>query len=153
MFADGAETTFQELVGDQRVDLRFGADADGELYLISKANGKIWQVTGARRATAASPVALPELAPNLVAHYDFDHPVQGAPTWEADQGWSGTDIELVNGGVEMRVADRAYPGAGEALQTQQMSPARRRTTTGRPASTTPTASTRSVRSPGRTRSP
>ncbi len=99
------------------------------------------------------PVALPELAPNLVAHYDFDHPVQGAPTWEADQGWSGTDIELVNGGVEMRVADRAYPGAGEALQTQQMSPARRRTTTGRPASTTPTASTRSVRSPGRTRSP
>ncbi|WP_340697133.1 PQQ-dependent sugar dehydrogenase [Cellulosimicrobium funkei] len=122
VFADGAETTFQELVGDQRVDLRFGADADGELYLVSKANGKIWKVTGARRATAASPVALPELAPNLVAHYDFDHPVPGAPTWEADQGWSGTDIELVNGGVEMRVADRAYPGAGEALQTQQMSP-------------------------------
>src|SRR5690606_23074231 len=37
-------------------------------------------------------------------------------------GWSGTDVQLVNGGVEMRVADRAYPGAGEALQTQQMSP-------------------------------
>lgn len=122
VFHDGVETTFQELVGDQRVDLRFGADADGELYLVSKADGKVWKVTGARHVGASSPHALPDLAPNLVAHYDFDHPVAGDATWEADQGWSGTDIQLVNGGTEMRVADRAYPGAGEALQTQQMSP-------------------------------
>ncbi|MCB7137939.1 PQQ-dependent sugar dehydrogenase [Cellulosimicrobium marinum] len=122
VFHDGQETTFQELVGDARVDLRFGADADGELYLVSKADGKVWKVTGARYAGASSPVALPELAPNLVAHYDFDHPVAADATWEADQGWSGTDVRLVNGGTEMRVADRAYPGAGEALQTQQMSP-------------------------------
>ncbi|WP_407319759.1 PQQ-dependent sugar dehydrogenase [Isoptericola halotolerans] len=122
VFHDGEETTFQDLVGDRRVDLRFGADADGELYLVSKADGKIWKVTGARQVGASSPFALPELAPHLVAHYDFDHPVAGAATWEDDQGWSGTDIELVNGGTEMRVADRAYPGAGEALQTQQMSP-------------------------------
>ncbi|NOW00591.1 PQQ-dependent sugar dehydrogenase [Isoptericola chiayiensis] len=121
VFSDGQETTFADLVGDRRVDLRFGS-ADGELYLVAKANGKIWKVTGARYADASSPFALPELAPNLVAHYDFDHPVQGSPTRESDQGWSGTDIDLVNGGVEMRVADRAYPGAGEALQTQQMSP-------------------------------
>ncbi|WP_222928743.1 PQQ-dependent sugar dehydrogenase [Georgenia faecalis] len=122
VFHNGEETTFQELVGDARVDLRFGADAEGDLYLISKADGKIWRVTGARHTGASSPHALPELTPNLVAHYDFDHPVAGNPTWEDDQGWSGTDIQLVNGGVEMRVADRAYPGAGEALQTQQMSP-------------------------------
>ena len=122
VFVDGQETTFQDLVGDARVDLRFGSDADGELYLIAKANGKIWKVTGARHVEASSPFALPELAPHLVAHYDFDHPVAGSPTSEADQGWSGTPIELVNGGVEMRVADRAYPGAKEALQTQQMSP-------------------------------
>ncbi|MBM7832801.1 glucose/arabinose dehydrogenase [Agromyces cerinus] len=122
VFHDGQETTFQELVGDTRVDLRFGADADGELYLVAKANGKIWKVTGARNIGPSSPFALPELAPNLVAHYDFDHPAAGDPTVEADQGWSGTNISLVNGGVEMRVADRAYPGAGEALQTQQMSP-------------------------------
>ncbi len=122
VFVNGKQTTFQQLVGDERVDLRFGSDADGELYLIAKANGKIWKVTGAHRVAASSPVALPELAPNLVAHYDFDHPVAGAPTSEADQGWSGTNIQLVNGGVEMRVADRAYPKAGEALQTQQMSP-------------------------------
>jgi hypothetical protein len=122
VFVDGQETTFQDLVGDKRVDLRFGSDADGELYLIAKANGKIWRVTGAHRVQASSPVALPELAPNLVAHYDFDHPVAGSPASEADQGISGTNIQLINGGVEMRVADRAYPGAGEALQTQQMSP-------------------------------
>ncbi|MFC8599096.1 PQQ-dependent sugar dehydrogenase [Isoptericola sp. NPDC057191] len=122
VFAGGKETTFQDLVGDTRVDLRFGSDADGELYLIAKANGKIWRVTGAHRVAPASPVALPELAPHLVAHYDFDHPVAGDATAEADQGWSGTPIRLVNGGVEQRVADRAYPSAGEALQTQQMSP-------------------------------
>ncbi|UFU07979.1 PQQ-dependent sugar dehydrogenase [Ruania halotolerans] len=122
VFHEGQETTFQELVGDSRVDLRFGADGDGELYLVAKADGKIWKVTGARTVTAQSPIVLPELAENVVAHYDFDHPVDGAPTFEADQGTSGTEIELVNGGVEMRVADAAYPGAGEALQTQQMSP-------------------------------
>jgi hypothetical protein len=37
-----------ELAGSARVDLRFGQDAGGELYLLSKANGKIWKLTGAR---------------------------------------------------------------------------------------------------------
>lgn len=123
VFHDGQETTFQDLVGDKRVDLRFGSDADGELYLVSKANGKIWKVTGARSVDEpTSPFVLPALAPNLVTHHDFDHPDAVNPATEVDQGRSGTDISLVNGGVEMRVADRAYPGAGEALQTQQMSP-------------------------------
>jgi hypothetical protein len=31
-----------------RVDLRFGTDAQGELYILAKANGKIWKVTGTR---------------------------------------------------------------------------------------------------------
>lgn len=115
VFHDGEQTTFQELVGDQRVDLRFGADADGELYLVSKADGKIWKVTGAREVE-------PEPPNNVVAHYTFDNPVAGNPAWEDDQGFSGTDIELVNGGALQRVADAAYPGAGRALQTQQLSP-------------------------------
>lgn len=122
VFHEGVETSFAELVGDTRVDLRFGSDADGELYLVSKANGKIWTVTGARHVGAESPIVHPELAGHVVAHYDFDHPVDGAATFEADRGISGTEIELINGGVEMRVADPAYPGAGRALQTQQMSP-------------------------------
>ena len=120
VFADGEETTFAELVGDSRVDLRFGSDAAGELYLIAKANGKIWRVTGAHEVSASSPIVLPELAGHTVAHYDFDHPVEDDATLESDQGYSGTEIELVNGGPQMRLADAAYPGAGQSLQTQQM---------------------------------
>ncbi|MGC5616221.1 PQQ-dependent sugar dehydrogenase [Georgenia sp. Z1491] len=117
---EGVETTFAELVGDTRVDLRFGADASGELYLVSKADGRIWSVTGAHEVPETN--VLPELARNVVSHYTFDHPVADAPAWEDDLGRSGTDIELVNGGELMRVADAAYPGAGLALQTQQLSP-------------------------------
>lgn len=112
VFMDGEETTFQEIVGDRRVDLRFGADADGNLYLITKADGTIYRVTGAREVEED----------NVVAHYTFDNPVEGNPAWEDDQGYSGTDIELINGGALQRVADAAYPGAGRALQTQQLSP-------------------------------
>lgn len=43
---DGERTTMRELAGHARVDLRFGRDAEGELYLIAKANGKIWKVVG-----------------------------------------------------------------------------------------------------------
>jgi hypothetical protein len=36
-------------LGDpNRVDPRFGRDAAGELYLLSKGNGKIWKITGTR---------------------------------------------------------------------------------------------------------
>jgi hypothetical protein len=60
----------------------------------------------------------PHLRPNLVAFYDFDHPVPGDPALERDRGRSGTEIELVHGGAAMRVADRAYPGGRQVLQTR-----------------------------------
>jgi glucose/arabinose dehydrogenase len=47
--AAGVRTSMQALAGDARVDLRFGSDGRGELYLLAKANGKVWQVTGTRR--------------------------------------------------------------------------------------------------------
>ncbi|HCT79736.1 MAG TPA: hypothetical protein DGT23_24860 [Micromonosporaceae bacterium] len=62
---------------------------------------------------------LPTLRPNLVAHYDFDHPVPGDAAQEKDQGLSGTNIMLVNGGPGMRVRD----GANWALQAGQVNPA------------------------------
>jgi len=52
----GRETTMSLLAGDARVDLRFGRDAAGELYLLSKANGKVWKIVGTRRASPASTV-------------------------------------------------------------------------------------------------
>ena len=44
----GQRVTMQDLAGDDRVDLRFGQDGDGALYILSKANGTIWKVTGVR---------------------------------------------------------------------------------------------------------
>ncbi len=44
----GNLVTMRDLAGSQRVDLRFGRDGSGELYLLAKANGKIWKITGTR---------------------------------------------------------------------------------------------------------
>jgi hypothetical protein len=52
--ATGRRVVMQDLSapgapGDpNRVDMRFGTDAAGELYVLAKANGKIWKVTGTR---------------------------------------------------------------------------------------------------------
>ncbi|RSM49998.1 hypothetical protein DMB66_43950 [Actinoplanes sp. ATCC 53533] len=64
----------------------------------------------------------PSLRSDVVAFYDFDHPMPGDPALEADQGRSGTEIELVNGGAGARVRDRAYRGSGRSLQTRQVNP-------------------------------
>lgn len=53
--ADGKQVTMREVASDPgvltagkpRVDLRLGMDAAGELYVLSKSNGKIWRVTAA----------------------------------------------------------------------------------------------------------
>jgi hypothetical protein len=68
------------------------------------------------------PDVLPSLVPNLVAYYDFEHPMPGNPAKEEDQGFSGTTIDLVNGGAAMRVADAAHPSSTYSLQTQQINP-------------------------------
>lgn len=63
---------------------------------------------------------MPSLSDNLVAYYDFDHPVVADSRRETDLGTSGTDLHLINGGQDMRVEDAAYPGAGNSLQTKQI---------------------------------
>ncbi|WP_240777747.1 PQQ-dependent sugar dehydrogenase [Nonomuraea basaltis] len=118
--ATGKQVTMQALAGSTRVDLRFGRDGAGELYALSKANGKIWKIT---KAQWTPPDVLPSLRDDLVAAYDFEHPLPGDPAQEQDQGLSGTNITLVNGGAGMRVADRAYRGSTYALQTRQVDPA------------------------------
>lgn len=45
----GAPVTMQDLAGDERIDLRIGQDAEGEPYLLSKANGKVWKVVDTKR--------------------------------------------------------------------------------------------------------
>jgi hypothetical protein len=69
-------------------------------------------------ATPAGAGVYPSLVRNLVAYYDFEHPVRGNPALERDRGRSGTTIGLVNGGAAMRVRDRG----GHAVRTRQLSP-------------------------------
>lgn len=72
---------------------------------------------GPAAATAPGPV-FPTLTGNLVAYYDFEHPVPGNPALERDLGRSGTDLALVNGNERMRVRDRG----GHVLRTRQVEP-------------------------------
>ena len=72
---------------------------------------------------AGSEFVLPSLARDLVCHYDFDHPVEDQEHLESDLGRSQTKLHLINGDAAMRVADPAYPGAAQALQTRQVNPA------------------------------
>jgi hypothetical protein len=48
IFTGTTRTTMQGLAGSNRVDMRFGVDRAGELYVMAKANGRIWKVTGVR---------------------------------------------------------------------------------------------------------
>jgi hypothetical protein len=68
------------------------------------------------------PDVLPTLRRNLVAFYDFEHPVPGNPAQERDLGSSGTNIDLINGGGAMRVRDGAYPSSRLSIQTRQLNP-------------------------------
>lgn len=65
---------------------------------------------------------LPTLIPNLVSFYDFEHPVTGNGAQERDLGFSGTNLNLINGGTAMRVRDSAHPASRTSMQAQQINP-------------------------------
>ncbi|WP_151475880.1 hypothetical protein [Streptomyces albicerus] len=75
---------------------------------------------GARGDGRPPPAVHPGLKRHLAAHYDFEHPVPGNPARERDRGFSGTDIDLVNGGARMRTADGAHRGSRASLQVKQV---------------------------------
>ena len=70
--------------------------------------------------TALAADVAPGLASSLTAYYDFEHPSAGNPALELDQGLSGTTLNLVNGGAEMRTSDGAWWGSQTSIQTQQL---------------------------------
>jgi len=41
---NGVQKTLIELCGDKRVDLHFGRDSKGEIYIMTKADGKVYKV-------------------------------------------------------------------------------------------------------------
>jgi hypothetical protein len=44
---NGTGTTLVEACGSSRVDLHFGRDAHGELYILTKADGRLYKLTDA----------------------------------------------------------------------------------------------------------
>jgi hypothetical protein len=41
---NGSATSFGELSDNQRVDIRFGKDLSGELFIFTKSNGKVYKL-------------------------------------------------------------------------------------------------------------
>jgi glucose/arabinose dehydrogenase len=53
--AEGKKTDLETLTQNRRVDLRFGQDTQGDLYLFTKADGVLWKVVDAKKANNSSP--------------------------------------------------------------------------------------------------
>jgi hypothetical protein len=47
---NGSEKTLKELCGSDRVDLHFGRDSKGELYILTKADGKAYKLVNAKKS-------------------------------------------------------------------------------------------------------
>ncbi|MDZ7934251.1 MAG: PQQ-dependent sugar dehydrogenase [Emticicia sp.] len=45
---EGKPETLRNLCGSDRIDLHFGIDAKGEMYIMTKADGRIYQIVGAK---------------------------------------------------------------------------------------------------------
>lgn len=45
---DGKQTSFSDIVADQRVDLRFGKNGTGELFIFTKSDGKVYKIVGCK---------------------------------------------------------------------------------------------------------
>jgi hypothetical protein len=52
---DGKETSLAAISTDVRVDLRFGKDSSGELYIFTKSDGKVYKVIDCRTANTELP--------------------------------------------------------------------------------------------------
>jgi glucose/arabinose dehydrogenase len=75
-----------------RVDLRFGTDAQGELYILAKANGKIWKVTGTR-TFAAGPAGTTRVR-------DTMRPTNWAPVTPSKWKLTGDQVILAEAGTQ-----------------------------------------------------
>jgi hypothetical protein len=49
---NGVPETLQQLSESKRVEIRFGKDKQGELYILTKADGKIYKIVSANAGSA-----------------------------------------------------------------------------------------------------
>jgi hypothetical protein len=95
--AAGNPVRMQDLSGPgapgdpNRVDLRFGTDARGELYILAKANGKIWKVTGVKTFASA--------AAGTTRVRDTMRPSNWAPVTPSKWQFTGEQVILAEAGV------------------------------------------------------
>jgi glucose/arabinose dehydrogenase len=47
---NGSEKTLKELCGSDRVDLHFGRDSKGELYILTKADGRVYKLVSEKKS-------------------------------------------------------------------------------------------------------
>lgn len=94
---DGRSVTMRQLAmpgatGDTaRVDLRFGTDAAGELYILSKANARVWRVTGTRTFGAGGAGAM--RVADVMARESW------SPVTPARWQFNGAEVRLAEPGV------------------------------------------------------
>jgi Carbohydrate binding module (family 35) len=110
--------------GTQTVTATLTAGTNAVRITATTAGGlaNIDSLTVGSSGNPGNPEVLPSLAPNLIAFYDFEHPSASNAAIEVDQGRSGTNIRLINGGAAMRVTDGAYPVSHTSMQTRQIRP-------------------------------
>lgn len=92
---DGTAKTMRELAGNSRVDLRFGTDSEGEIYILSKANGKIWKVTEITGAPDR-----PSCAPDDVTVNDVNAGTNWQPLTPSLWEFPGDQIILKTAGTQ-----------------------------------------------------
>ncbi|MFD0688264.1 PQQ-dependent sugar dehydrogenase [Actinomadura fibrosa] len=88
----GNPVTMKQLAGDNRVDLRYGSDAKGELYLLAKANGKIWKIVGTKQYAGCKP------GPKRVSHVAAAK--NWAPVTPSKWRFPGREVILAEEGVQ-----------------------------------------------------
>jgi hypothetical protein len=95
---DGRRVTMRDIAGEgalgdpNRVDPRFGRDADGELYLLSKGNGRIWRITGTQRFVSC------DIGTTQVG--DATGAESWAPVTPAKWQFPGDEVILAEAGVQ-----------------------------------------------------
>jgi hypothetical protein len=120
--AAGAPVRMQDLSapgapGDpNRVDLRFGTDTQGELYILAKSNGKIWKVTGTR-TFAGAPAGTTKVR-------DTMRPTNWAPVTPSKWQFTGDEVILAEAGTQRpgprRPSEYAILTAGPVMSSVEI---------------------------------
>lgn len=63
---NGKPTTLAKACGNERVEIRLGVDAKGELYVLTKADGKIYKVTKARNPSEGDKAVYEQYKPKIL---------------------------------------------------------------------------------------